>query len=202
MQIRPVGHADIKAIYEISLATGDAGKDARSLHNFPNLIGEIYSAPYAILEPERAFVVEDKLGVAGFVLGTADTRGFEAQLDRDWWPAVRRRCPEPDAGDSAQTEEDRRRLEKIHDYPPIPEWVVTDYPAHMHMNLLTRARGQGVGRALFQRFVSTLTSEERRKLHIQTNKPNLGGIAFWKAMGFRPLDMTDGDHVWMGLVET
>ena len=42
---------DLDALYEISLATGLAGGDAAHLYEDKKLIGHIYSAPYALLDP-------------------------------------------------------------------------------------------------------------------------------------------------------
>jgi hypothetical protein len=50
---------DLDALYEICLRTGDAGEDRRPLVADPRLLGDIYAAPYAALEPESAFVVDD-----------------------------------------------------------------------------------------------------------------------------------------------
>jgi len=40
--IRPVSQADLDALYEICLRTGDAGEDATHLYSDPRLLGEIY----------------------------------------------------------------------------------------------------------------------------------------------------------------
>ena len=82
VRLRPFEPGDLEALYAISLLTGDAGGDAAHLHDDPRLIGEIYSAPYAMVEPSWAFVAEDDLGVAGYVVGAPDTRAFEAVSSR------------------------------------------------------------------------------------------------------------------------
>jgi hypothetical protein len=80
MIIRPYQPDDLDALYAISLATGFEGGDASHLYDDPRLIGHIYSAPYAVLEPELALVVEDRDGVAGFVVGVTDTSAWERSL--------------------------------------------------------------------------------------------------------------------------
>ncbi|MGJ3264099.1 MAG: hypothetical protein ACFE0R_12775 [Salinarimonas sp.] len=84
MRIRPARPADREALLAISLATGDAGGDAAHLYRDGRLVGLIYSAPYLALAPDLALVAEDEAGVAGFAVGAADTRVFEARLERDW----------------------------------------------------------------------------------------------------------------------
>ena len=69
---------DLDDLYEICLRTGDAGGDASGVVADPRLLGHLFVAPYAVLEPELAFVAVDGEGVAGYVVGTADTRAAGA----------------------------------------------------------------------------------------------------------------------------
>jgi hypothetical protein len=84
LTVRPFHADDLDDLYAISLATGEAGGDGSHLYVYPKLIGHIYSAPYARLEPQLALVVEDEQGVAGFAMGTADTSAWEKRLEREW----------------------------------------------------------------------------------------------------------------------
>ncbi|HET6665226.1 MAG TPA: hypothetical protein VFG94_13245, partial [Acidimicrobiales bacterium] len=85
---RPTDH---DAVYDICVRTGAAGEDATRLLRDPALPGHVYAGPYLVLAPDLAFVVEDDDGVAGYILGAADTTEFEDRLEREWWPGLRRR---------------------------------------------------------------------------------------------------------------
>ena len=89
LRLRPVLEADVPALYAISLATGAAGGDASDQYVDGRMVGHIYSAPYAALCPETAFVAEDELGVGGYIVGAVDTVAFEDRLERDWWSRLR-----------------------------------------------------------------------------------------------------------------
>ena len=78
VNVRPLQPSDIDTLYAISLATGSAGADATHLYEDGLLLGHIYSAPYACLEPGLALIVEDDDGVAGFAVGATDTARWEA----------------------------------------------------------------------------------------------------------------------------
>ena len=93
--IRPYREDDLPALYDICLRTGDSGQDASHLYADPRIIGEIYAAPYGVLQPDLAFVAEDEQGVAAYVLGTPDTRAFEARQEAEWWPRLRTIHPDP-----------------------------------------------------------------------------------------------------------
>jgi hypothetical protein len=53
--IRPYHVRDIDAIYRICLQTGDAGEDATGTID-ENLLGHYFAAPYAVLEPDLAWI--------------------------------------------------------------------------------------------------------------------------------------------------
>jgi hypothetical protein len=75
--IRAFRPGDERALYDICLLTGASGEDATAMYRDPSLLGEIYVGPYLRLAPSLALVGEDEAGVAGYVLGVADTRAFE-----------------------------------------------------------------------------------------------------------------------------
>ena len=93
--LRPYASCDIDALYAVSLATADVGADASRLYHDKQLVGSIYSAPYAALDPDLVVVAADEEGVGGFVLGAIDTVTWEERLERSWWPRLRRQYPAP-----------------------------------------------------------------------------------------------------------
>jgi GNAT superfamily N-acetyltransferase len=183
--VRPFAAADLDSLYAISLATGDSGRDASPLHQDGRLIGHIYSAPYAMLAPELAFVAEDDQGVAGYVVGAADTRTFDQQLERDWWPALRGQYPDPSGSAPDSWNADQKRSFAIHHPSTTPDAVVGPFPAHMHMNLLPRLQGTGMGRKLFERWIEQARAIGVAGVHVGVSPLNARGMGFWQAIGFR-----------------
>ncbi|WP_372425386.1 GNAT family N-acetyltransferase [Salinarimonas chemoclinalis] len=207
MRIRPARPADREALLAISLATGDAGGDAAPLHRDGDLIGLIYSAPYLALEPGSALVAEDEAGVVGFAVGTRDTRAFEARLERDWWPALRAAHPRP-TGDPSSWDADARRIARFHAPRVAPVAVVAGHPAHMHLNLLARARGRGLGRRLADAWLGLCAADGAADgpigVHVAVHPANTGALAFWAACGFAPIAapeaLPDAATVWLARV--
>jgi len=192
---------DLDALYAISLATGSAGGDASQLYDDPRLMGHIYSAPYAMLEPELARVVVDRDGVAGFVVGVLDTSAWEQRLERDWWPSLRQHYAVPPQGDMASWTPDQRRVFMIHRPARTPPVVAQKYPAHLHLNLLPRLQRQGVGTRLLLDWLSIAAKHGAAALHVAVNRGNAEGLQFWKRRGFVELGdggLADGRTVWMG----
>jgi GNAT superfamily N-acetyltransferase len=189
---------DLNALYAISLATGQAGGDAASLYTDPKLLGHIYSAPYALLEPELTLVAEDGLGVAGFALGVFDTAAWERRLEQDWWPWLRDRYGDPDAREAHAWNADQRRAAMIHHPRATPQDVIATHGAHLHLNLLPRAQGRGVGARLFAAWRDLALDGQVEGLHVGVNPANLRAKTFWSRQGFTPLDTPAQQTVWMG----
>lgn len=194
-QLRAYRPDDLEALYQVCLATGNAGQDATALHNDGKLVGHIYSAPYGVLEPHNAFVAEDDEGVAGYIVGTHDTDAFAARLDQEWWPEIRRHyaAMSPDA----LTEADKARVAVIMAPHKDPADIVAAYPAHIHMNLLPRLRGQKLGWGLLQLWIAQARAAGVTGIHLGASPTNATGIAFWTRSGFAPL-RTEG-AAWFGM---
>jgi ribosomal protein S18 acetylase RimI-like enzyme len=194
--IRRAGRADRSALYEICLLTGDAGTDASGLYADPDLLGTVWVGPYLVLEPDLAFVAEGVGGVAGYVLGAADTAEFEAACEERWWPDLRRRYPEPPASGDLTRDEELHKW--IHHPPPTPDDVLAHYPAHLHIDLLPRVQGRGVGR----RLVDTLLDVLRRRgvvgVHLGVDAANSRAIGFYEHLDFVSIGPDhDGSDGWL-----
>jgi ribosomal protein S18 acetylase RimI-like enzyme len=196
---RPFEPRDLAALHAISLATGHAGGDASHLYEDGHLVGHIYSAPYALLQADLAFVVEDDDGVGGFVVGTIDTVLWENRLEQVWWPSLRRRYAYPSSAPEAWTTDERRHA-MIHHPEHAPADVVRDYPAHVHLNLLPRLQHRGVGVRLLAVWLELASARDAKGIHVGVNHANAAALIFWKRQGFLPLATASETSrtIWMG----
>ena len=195
--IRPYVPGDLGALYDICLKTGDSGGDATHLYADPKIIGDIYAAPYAALQPDLALVVEDGEGVAGYMIGTLDTAGFEARQERDWWPRLRTVYPDPKGVPGAQRTADQTRAARIHRPIATPSALVEAYPAHLHINLLPRLQGQGVGERLVSAWLDLIRARGAQGVHLGCNAHNHRALRFYDRYGFRRFAV---DPPWPGTV--
>jgi ribosomal protein S18 acetylase RimI-like enzyme len=186
-EIRPYRARDLDELYAICLATGDAGQDATDLYRDPKLLGHVYAGPYGVFAPECCFVVEDEKGVGGYVIGTSDTREFEERLEREWWPDLRARYPDP--GKTAATPDERmQRL--IHRPGRTPPRIAEPYPAHLHIDLLPRLQGRGLGRAMIDRWREAVG----KPAHLGVGTRNERAVRFYRAYGFGEIERTGAPH--------
>jgi ribosomal protein S18 acetylase RimI-like enzyme len=182
--LRPYRPSDLDALYEICLRTGLAGGDAGAAIDDPRLLGDIYVAPYAALEPELAFVVDDGTGTpGGYIVGALDTRRFEAACEEQWWPELRRRHPR----DRRTGRFDDLLVAMIHDPIAADDAVVAEHPSHLHIDLLPALQGRGWGRRLMDRLTMALAAAGSRGVHLGVNVANERAIAFYRHLGFEEL---------------
>jgi ribosomal protein S18 acetylase RimI-like enzyme len=185
-RLRPYRNADHDAVYDICVRTGAAGEDASHLLRDPSLLGHVYAGPYLELAPHLAFVVEDDDGVAGYILGAADTAEFEGRLEREWWPELRRRYPTYRTDGDAVF--DDLLIALMHSPARAPADLVAAYPSHLHIDLLPRSQGQGWGRRLIDTLVEQLRATGSHGLHLGVATANANARAFYRAVGFTELD--------------
>jgi GNAT superfamily N-acetyltransferase len=199
--IRPFHADDLDELYRISLATGFAGDDASHLYADPRLMGHIYSAPYACLEPQLALVVEDREGVAGFAVGVVDTTAWEQKLEQIWWPSLRKQYDMPPEADAPRWTQDQRRVYTIHRPPRTPAAIAAKFPTHLHLNLRPRLHGRGIGTRLFNAWLALASQHGGRAMHVAINRVNIGAIRFWGKMGFADLPLGEppaARTIWKG----
>ena len=182
--LRPYEARDLERLYEICLRTGAAGEDATDLVVDPRLFGEIYAAPYGVLEPQHAVVLDDGSGAAiGYVLGALDTEAFGARCEAEWWPRLRDHHPEGSGGNDLDELLDRDDPPSL---PPADEWLAA-YPSHLHIDLLPEAQGRGWGRRMMTAMERLLATAGSPGVHLGTSVRNERAIAFYRHLGYREL---------------
>jgi ribosomal protein S18 acetylase RimI-like enzyme len=197
--IRPARPDDRDPLYRICLETADSGADATALYRDPLLVGHIYAGPYLALEPQLAFVLEDGEGVAGYVIGAHDTHAFEQRLERGWWPALRGQYPDPSAVPAARRTPDERLALLIHHPRTTPQRLLTEYPSHLHIDLLPRAQGGGHGRRMMTRLFAALREAGSPGVHLGVGGRNTRATAFYRHLGFQELEAGPGGSLVFGL---
>ncbi len=180
--IRPFHPSDLPALYRICLLTGDVGGDASRLYRDPDLLGHLYAGPYPMADPGLTFVVVDEDGLAGYIVATADSARFEQWLEESWWPVLRERYPlRPDPQDGTQ---DQVLVARVHEWEGADASLLERFPAHLHVDLLPRVQGQGLGRRLIETLAAALRERGVPGVHLGVDSRNEGAIAFYGRVGF------------------
>ena len=197
--LRHATSTDHTALGMVCLKTGNAGQDASPTEDDRSLLGLIYAIPYQVAEPDFAFVLADRVGVCGYVLGAADTVRFQQFMADDWFPPLRKKLRNPGANDARWRGSDWARWQ-IHQTPTLPQVDLALYPAHGHIDLLPRAQGQGLGRWAMETLMDALKSAGCPGLHLGLSPQNTTALAFYHRLGFHTLQVQDDsdDTLYVG----
>jgi len=196
MTIRGYRPADYGAVSAICTQTAEAGGDATGLYVSDELMPDVFVRPYVVYQPDLAFVVEDAQGVAGYIVGVADTAAFTQWFRREWLPreiAGRYEHTQP----VVSKDDLIRHLGFWPERMLIPE--LDEYPAHLHIDLLPRLQGQGWGRQLIETLASSLNDRGVPGLHLSMDAANTGARAFYDRLGFAELPSSTADAPLLGL---
>jgi ribosomal protein S18 acetylase RimI-like enzyme len=187
--VRPAHESDAQAIAAICLLTGDVGQDATGQFCDDQAVSDVYATPY-LHGPGGFALVWDVDGLArGYVLGTDDTRAFQEWFSDQWWPRV-------GALRVQRTEKDGWLLPAAADASRMINDAVDEYPAHLHIDLLSDQQGKGAGRALIDAAVELLGNRGCAGVHLGADAANAGALAFYPRVGFSELSRDDSGVVF------
>jgi ribosomal protein S18 acetylase RimI-like enzyme len=193
--VRKFQEEDRSGLYHVCLATGDSGANALDLYNQKEMLGEIYVGPYLTFQPDLSFtLIQD--GVAGYALAALDTNSFENTLRNEWWPLILEKY------NGRSPENFNEREKNLYSYiqnPPLrSKEIVAQYPSHLHIDLLEKAQGRGIGKAMMLVVLETLRAQGSEGVHLGMGAQNARAFTFYTKLGFTLLDKNDNEWT-MGL---
>ncbi|MCM2293101.1 GNAT family N-acetyltransferase [Allorhizobium sp. BGMRC 0089] len=189
--LRPLAEADMPALFDICLRTADGGKDATALFSDARLPGFIWAAPYGQFEPDFAFILADGDKAVGYVIGAPDTGAFLDRLDAEWWPYVREELKTI----APSRPLDEMALARIHAPERTKGWLLKDYPAHLHINIVEEAQSSGWGRKMIEAELNALKSHGVAGVHLGVHPLNERAKGFYRHIGFEDLSR-DGNVIF------
>ncbi len=195
--IRSYRQEDQAAVEEITYRTGFKGEDLTGRGFIDDkwlcFLMSIYY--YARYEPEHFFVAvdTDNDAVVGFIGGTTDTRvqkkGFALNIIPrialrmflyTIWRYPRSFVTMLKMAQMADSLGDRKTTAAIE----------SEYPAHLHINLLPEYQNQGLGTRLIRHFEGYLTGQGASGVHLGTTNHNRKAVPFYVKMGFEVVSET------------
>jgi hypothetical protein len=185
--IRPLRRADRGAVRDICVETAWLGGPGRG--HIPDgwIWAEFWTRYFTDRNRRNSWVLCDSASgrVAGYLMGTDDVRRFDNYapflIPGIVLRAIRKRLirrAETRAAVAAM-------LKSIAcGEMSIPQTVVRDYPATMHIDLLDEARGRRYGVELYKLFVEQMQSLGVTGIHAQTLSVNEAITRFCESAGF------------------
>ena len=203
LDVRRVIFSDLPYLYEICLKTGDEGKDATPLYNDPYLIGHYYVAPYIVYQKSMCFVAEHDNYPKGYIVSAPDTAAYKLWLEDYWLPPIRKQFPK--GRKVKYTEDEEKIINLIHkqqypmDVSSFP-WL-SDYPAHLHIDLLPIIQKKGIGRILIEKLIDNLKKQNVSGIYLNVGLSNSGAICFYKKIGFTILKEQDWGYTMGKIID-
>ncbi len=198
---------DTEAFYRVCLETGDGGADGTHLYpDDPLVIGHRYTGPYLRLEPALAFALEDDAGVCGYALAVPDSAAFYEAYARIWIPEMRERYAGKrtdfsalgDARTPAQRLTDELFTKDLLKDCWQARPFLSEYPAHLHIDIVARGQGKGWGTRLMRHLLASLKRTGARGVHLEMAAENHRAFLFYQSLGFKEL-FRDHEDCVMGL---
>ncbi|MDX1475111.1 MAG: GNAT family N-acetyltransferase [Reinekea sp.] len=191
--IRSANISDLPYLYEICLKTGNRGGDASDFFNDPYLIGQYFVAPYLFFELDLCFVAELDGIPIGYIVGTSDTAKYNEWLSSQWLPHLRLKYPRR----PTKTDLDSFLLDVVHNEPDLPSHC-GEFPAHLHIDLLPIAQGQGLGQQLMTRFLNSLREKATKGVYLGVDDLNKKAVKFYQKYGYQLISQQPG-VIYLGL---
>src|SRR6185295_6755137 len=85
---------------------------------------------------------------------------------------------------------DANMIRRIHQGRTVNP-ALSDYPAHLHIDLLAVAQGQGWGRRLMETFLERLRTQDVCAVHLGVNTSNYRAVRFYEKIGFQRLIVSE-----------
>ncbi|RAJ32009.1 acetyltransferase (GNAT) family protein [Kitasatospora sp. SolWspMP-SS2h] len=194
--VRPYRPTDRAALFDVCVRTGELGGDSRQTYPDLDLLPNIFAAPYAELEPDLSFVLDDGERAVGYVVATADTPAFVRRFRDEWLPTLADRYPRP-TGAPATPSETMIDLMHTPERMVLPE--LADYPAHLHIDLLPSHQRAGYGRELIHTLLAALAAKGVPRVHLGMVTANTAARPFYDRLGFHPVPVPDpGPITYLG----
>ena len=179
--LRTAKVTDLPDLLRVCLETGDSGKDATHLHKLPELVGDIYVAPYVIHEPDLAYALLSDKRVVGYLLGVLDTRAFESLLVDKYWPLAKAKYQH---FKTEITDSDRELLKDLDKQGFSDESLTAKYPSHLHIDIVEAHQGAGYGKSMIAFLLEELKAAGSAGVHLHMSASNDRARGFYKKFGF------------------
>jgi ribosomal protein S18 acetylase RimI-like enzyme len=194
--IRLYREADRDSMFDVCMRTGWAGGDARGFFQDQELLPDIFAAPFAALEPDLAFVLDNGERVVGYAVGTSDTVRFAREFRERWLPSVAERHPRPT---DEPTGHDEVMANLLHNPESMIIPDLADYPAHLHIDILPEYQGRGYGRGLMRAQLTALHRAGAPRAFLGMLTANTAAREFYEKVGFRVVPVANpGPLTYLG----
>ncbi len=172
MEIRGYKESDKKAVQDICLYCDGYEEFSENTKIF---LLSTYCDYYTEREPENCFVAaDDNDNAVGYILSTGNYDSFSYIFRNEYLPRI--------------PEEDKTNRGYAVSSLVLPEKYKTEYPAHLHIDILGEYQRMGLGHRLMDALLEHLKNKGISGVMLSVNPDNAKGMAFYKKYGFEIIE--------------
>lgn len=185
MEVRPYTPADREALYTLFARAGE-GSPTGSLWGDSASEAEIYLNPYLHEDSGSVSLAWMHGTLVGYLAGCLDTESFPREDTLIGTAISRHRLLLKASALAffARSASDAAR-DRLNRRPTTGEILDPRWPAHLHINVASEARGSGAGAALIEAWLDRLRERRIPGCHLQTIVENENAVRFFERSGFR-----------------
>lgn len=187
--IREYLQEDRDSIIDICCKTGYMGEPVEEYFDDSYLFGLLFCLYYVDYEPENCFVAVDgtKNQVIGYILSSFNSELQEMNFREKMIKKIYRRVFLYTIWRYHKSFRAIRYMQKV--FEKIPENENKDdikiqYPAHLHIDILSEYQRQGIGSKLILKLENHLKKNQIKGVHLGTSSKNVKAIPFYNKMGY------------------
>jgi ribosomal protein S18 acetylase RimI-like enzyme len=184
IEIRAFAEIDRAELRELFGRAGE-GAPSASLWGHDDSEAAIYLDPYMDLEPDSLFVAVGDGALVGYLAGCLDSSRFPSESQRmDEAIKKYRLFFRPRVAAFFARSIFDIASASLRKAPTAGDLDDPRWPAHLHINVASEARGTGAADGLMNRWLDRLRETGSRGCHLQTLVENTRAVRFFERMGF------------------
>jgi ribosomal protein S18 acetylase RimI-like enzyme len=198
--VRPYRAGDREAVFRIAAYTAFFGEPVEAFLDDRALFCDFFYAYYTDLEPDHGWVACAGEEVVGFLMGSTDTRSRPRRWMIRIFPRI---LPRFILGGYRLGRATLRYGVNLMQGELRGEHLavdVTAYPAHLHINVSSSWRGQGLGRQLMDAYLGQMRALKIPGVHLSTTSANAAACLLYEGLGFQLLSACPTRR-WEGLIQ-
>ncbi len=200
LTVRQYNQADRAAVHRIAADTAFFGEPVEAFLADRQLFVDLFYAYYTDMEARSGWVACVGPQVVGFLMGCVDTRAHSRKWVRNYLPLILSRLLRRHYRLGKLTRRYAIALARAGLRGEFPHADLTMYPAHFHLNMEARWRGQGGGRCLIEAYLNQLRQLQVPGVHLNTTSLNEAACQLYVRLGFHLLDARP-TRMWAGWID-
>ena len=117
-----------------------------------------------------------------------DTARFVRWFNVDWHPGLKALA---EAAGAPRSGAEADLLRTVQRPLTVPSWA-REYPAHLHIDLMPVAQGQGWGRRMMRAWMAWAADRGATGVHLGVARANQRAVEFYRRLGLRALKAASG----------